>query len=62
MKCPDCDGDVTLIPAAETLLRVLVVERRPTSYPAAVAACSSCEWAASIVETQERGVVVKEMR
>lgn len=63
MKCPACEhGDVQLIPAAESGLRVLVQERYPTSYPAAVAACNRCDYAASIVETATRGVVVEEMR
>lgn len=62
MQCPQCGGTVQLIPAAETLLRVLVHERYPTSYPAAVAACNRCEYAASITRTQLRGVVVEEMR
>jgi len=63
VKCPACEhGDVQLIPASETMLRVLVHERYPTSYPAAVAACNRCEYAASIVETATRGTVVEEMR
>jgi hypothetical protein len=63
MKCPACQhGDVQLIPAAESGLRVLVREAYLTSYPAAVAACNRCDYAASIVESTTRGVVVEEMR
>jgi len=63
MKCPACQhGDVQLIPAAESGLRVLLREQHLTSYPAAVAACNRCDYAASIVESATRGVVVEEMR
>jgi hypothetical protein len=64
VKCPACEtGTVHLIPSSEAGLRVQVFEKRyPTSYPAAVAACSRCDYAVAIVETATRGVVVEVMQ
>lgn len=59
--CPDCGGQLQLIPAAEAATRVLVAERYPTSYAATVAACTRCEWAATIVATAESGTVMAAM-
>lgn len=60
-SCPECGGEVNLIPARESEHREHVNEVYPTSYPSAVAACSRCEWACAIVETQHSGIVIREM-
>jgi len=60
VPCPLCGKPVNLIPREETQLRVTVDEQYIVDYPSDVAACSACEWAASVTATKS-GVVVKEM-
>jgi hypothetical protein len=55
--CPVCGAPLDILPPDETRLRVFVGMVR---HPAHVAACSRCEWAATITSTPG-GIVVEEM-